>query len=131
MLADKPIFEPRQVAGTFTLDGGERLAIFVIWKPLKLLVSHGPEADHRVGPEGLLLLWNLPEDLAAERERERDRKIKKKPTTLKCVYLCTGSEYLPRAHDDSSLRCMLGLGNGQQVIKAVLEPAFLPLQRNI
>lgn len=71
MLADKPIFEPRQVAGTFTLDGGERLATFVIWKPLKLLVSHGPEADHRVGPEGLLLLWNLPEDLAAERERER------------------------------------------------------------
>lgn len=67
MLADKPVFQPRQITGTFALDGGEHLATFMIWKPLKLLVSHGPEADHRVGPEGLLLLRNLPEDLTAVR----------------------------------------------------------------
>lgn len=67
MLADKPVFKPRQIAGTFALDGGEHLTKFMIWKPLKLLGSHRPEANHRVGPEGLLLLWNLPEDLTAVR----------------------------------------------------------------
>lgn len=67
MLADKPVFEPWQIAGTFTLDGGKHLAIFMIWKPLKLLASHGPEANYRVGPEGLFILWNFSEDLTAIR----------------------------------------------------------------
>lgn len=66
-IADKPVPEPRQVAATFTLYGGERLTKFMIWKAFELAVSHEPEADHRVGPEGLLLLWNLPEDLPAAR----------------------------------------------------------------
>lgn len=65
--ADKPVLEPRQIAATFTLYGGERLTKFMIRKALELAVGHEPEADHRVGPEGLLLLWNLPEDLPAAR----------------------------------------------------------------
>lgn len=67
VLADIPVFEPWQIAGTFTLDSSERLAKFMIWKPLQLLVSHGPEAHHRVRPERLSILWNLPEDLTAVR----------------------------------------------------------------
>lgn len=39
--------------------------------------------------------------------------------------------HLPGAQHYSSLRCMLGLSDGQQVIKGVLEPAFLLFQRNI
>lgn len=65
---DKPLLEPRQVAGTFTFYGGERLAELVIRKPLQFPLRHESKADHRICPEGLLIGWNLLEDLPAGRQ---------------------------------------------------------------
>jgi len=50
----KPLLEPRQVAGTFTFDGGERLSELVIRKPFQFAVRHEPKANHEVRPEGFL-----------------------------------------------------------------------------
>lgn len=47
-MEDKPVLEPRQVAGTFAFYGGERLAKFMIRKPFQFSISHESKANHRL-----------------------------------------------------------------------------------
>lgn len=44
----KPLLQPRQVAGTFTFQGGKRMAKLMIWKPLQFTVRQESEAHHRL-----------------------------------------------------------------------------------
>ena len=72
---DKPLLKPRQVAGTFTFYGGERLAELVIRKPLQFPLRHESKADHIICPEGLLIGWNLLEDLPTGRQIKSQKRV--------------------------------------------------------
>lgn len=66
---DRPVLQPRQVAGALALQSGERLSKLMVWKPSQFLISHESKANYRIRPEGLLFSGNFLENLPAAKQK--------------------------------------------------------------